>query len=180
MMGRNVDSELFSSIVFKRRVMEDLLNNTLQAEYLFSTGYRVSDEQLATIIQTTPAFQSDGVFDRARYENLIRNAGLSLPGYEQQQRRQGAVEQLIKGFAQSAFVAPGSVDSAWKLLGQRRSASYTTLELDQFMDETEVSESSLTKEYESNREAYFMPARIQAEYLQYAFHCPEFQQQPVQ
>ena len=166
MMGRNVDSELFSSIVFKRRVIDDLLNNTLQAEYLYSTGYRVSDDQLLAIIQTTPAFQSDGVFDPERYESLIRNAGLSLEGYEQQQRRQGAVEQLIEGFAQSAFVMPGFVDSAWKLLGQRRSASYTTLELGQFLDETEVSESSLTKEYESNREAYFMPARIQAEYLQ--------------
>ncbi len=164
-MGRNVDTELFASTVFKRQVIEDLLSNTLQKEYLLATGYRVSDAQLATIIQNTPVFQSDGVFDRERYEILIQNAGMSVLGYEQQQRRQGAVDQLMNGFAQSAFVAPSSVDRAWKLLGQRRKATYTTLELDQFLDQIEISEASIAEEYQSNRDAYFKPAEVQVEYL---------------
>ncbi len=165
-MGRNVDTELFASTVFKRQVIEDLLSNTLQKEYLLATGYRVSDAQLATIIQNTPVFQSDGVFDRERYEILIQDAGRrSVLGYEQQQRRQGAVDQLMNGFAQSAFVAPSSVDRAWKLLGQRRKATYTTLELDQFLDQIEISEASIAEEYQSNRDAYFKPAEVQVEYL---------------
>jgi peptidyl-prolyl cis-trans isomerase D len=86
-------------------------------------------------------------------------------GYEQQQRRQGAVDQLMNGFAQSAFVAPNSVDSAWKLLGQRRKATYTTLELDQFLDQVEISEASIAEEYQSNRDAYFKPAEVRIEYL---------------
>ena len=165
MMGRNVDAELFSSTAFKRQVVEELIDTTLQNETLHASGFRISDAQLAALIQNTAVFHTDGQFDRDRYELLVQNAGMTIQGYESYQRQQGVVDQLVRGLGQSAIVSGNSIDKAWKLLDQRRIASYTTLEFDNFLDDIQVSEAAIEKEYQANLDSYFEPASIQVDYL---------------
>ncbi len=165
MMGRNVDAELFSSTAFKRQVVEELIDTTLQNETLYASGFRISDAQLAALIQNTAVFHTDGQFDRDRYELLVQNSGMTIQGYESYQRQQGVVDQLVRGLGQSAIVSTNSIDKAWKLLGQRRIASYTTLEFDNFLDDIQVSETAIEKEYQANLDGYFEPASIQVDYL---------------
>ena len=165
MMGRNVDAELFSSTAFKRQVVEELIDTTLQNETLHASGFRISDAQLAALIQNTAVFHTDGQFDRDRYELLVENSGMTIQGYESYQRQQGVVDQLVRGLGQSAIVSATSIDKAWKLLGQRRIASYTTLEFDNFLDDIQVSETAIEKEYQANLDGYFEPASIQVDYL---------------
>ncbi len=165
MMGRNVDAELFSSTAFKRQVVEELIDTTLQNETLHASGFRISDAQLAALIQNTAVFHTDGQFDPDRYELLVQNAGMTIQGYESYQRQQGVVDQLVRGLEQSAIVSGNSIDKAWKLLDQRRIASYTTLEFDNFLDDIQVSEAAIEKEYQSNLDRYFEPASIQVDYL---------------
>ena len=165
MMGRNVDAELFSSTAFKRQVVEELIDTTLQNETLHASGFRISDAQLAALIQNTAVFHTDGQFDRDRYELLVQNAGMTIQGYESYQRQQGVVDQLVRGLGQSAIVSGNSIDKAWKLLDQRRIASYTTLEFDNFLDDIQVSEAAIEKEYQANLDSYFKPASIQVDYL---------------
>jgi peptidyl-prolyl cis-trans isomerase D len=93
---------------------------------------------------------------------------MTIPGYENYQRQQGLVDQLVRGLGQSAIVSANSIDKAWKLLGQRRTASYTTLELNNFLDDIKVSEWAIEKEYRANSDAYFEPAAIQVDYLKLA------------
>ena len=165
MMGRNVDAELFSSTAFKRQVVEELIDTTLQNETLHASGFRISDAQLAALIQNTAVFHTDGQFDRDRYELLVQNSGMTIQGYESYQRQQGVVDQLVRGLGQSAIVSATSIDKAWKLLDQRRIASYTTLEFDNFLDDIQVSETAIEKEYQANLDGYFEPASIQVDYL---------------
>ena len=165
MMGRNVDAELFSSTAFKRQVVEELIDTTLQNETLHASGFRISDAQLAALIQNTAVFHTDGQFDPDRYELLVQNAGMTIQGYESYQRQQGVVDQLVRGLGQSAIVSGNSIDKAWKLLDQRRIASYTTLEFDNFLDDIQVSEAAIEKEYQANLDRYFEPASIQVDYL---------------
>ena len=165
MMGRNVDAELFSSTAFKRQVVEELIDTTLQNETLHASGFRISDAQLAALIQNTAVFHTDGQFDRDRYELLVQNAGMTIQGYESYQRQQGVVDQLVRGLGQSAIVSRNAINKAWKLLDQRRIASYTTLEFDNFLDDIQVSEAAIEKEYQANLDGYFEPASIQVDYL---------------
>jgi peptidyl-prolyl cis-trans isomerase D len=90
---------------------------------------------------------------------------MTIQGYESYQRQQAVVDQLARGLGQSAIVSATSIDKAWKLLDQRRIATYTTLELDNFLDEIQVSEAEIEKEYQANLDAYFEPASIQVDYL---------------
>ncbi len=165
LMGRNVDAEYFATLAFKRQVLESLIDRNLQADYLHRRGFRLTDQQLASRIRSMPAFQSDGAFDQQRYEMLVRNAGLSVEGFEQQQRQQGALEQLLAGLSQTAFVTDAAVDQALQLLGQKRIASYALLDIALFRDAAIVTEDAIQDQYESNPDEYFAPAEVQVDYL---------------
>ncbi len=155
-MGRNVDAEYFSNPAFKLQVLESLIDSNLQAEYLRERGYRVTDEQLVSRIRSIEAFHSDGVFDTDRYETLVRNAGLSVEGFEQQQRQQGALEQLR---------IPAAIDRAIELLNQRRRASYTVLGVEKFSHSAAVGAAAVRAEFDNNPDRYVNPAEIQVDYL---------------
>jgi len=164
-MGRNVDAEYFSNPAFKLQVLESLIDSNLQAEYLRERGYRVTDEQLVSRIRSIEAFHSDGVFDTDRYETLVRNAGLSVEGFEQQQRQQGALEQLRTGLSETAFVIPAAIDRAIELLNQRRRASYTVLGVEKFSHSAAVGAAAVRAEFDNNPDRYVNPAEIQVDYL---------------
>ncbi|MEO1846788.1 MAG: SurA N-terminal domain-containing protein [Pseudomonadota bacterium] len=164
-MGRNVDAEYFSNPAFKLQVLESLIDSNLQAEYLRERGYRVTDEQLVSRIRSIEAFHSDGVFDTDRYETLVRNAGLSVEGFEQQQRQQGALEQLRTGLSETAFVMPAAIDRAIELLNQRRRASYTVLGVEKFSHSAAVGAAAVRAEFDNNPDRYVNPAEIQVDYL---------------
>ena len=164
-MGRNVDAEYFSNPAFKLQVLESLIDSNLQAEYLRERGYRVTDEQLVSRIRSIEAFHSDGVFDTDRYETLVRNAGLSVEGFEQQQRQQGALEQLRAGLSETAFVIPATIDRAIELLNQRRRASYTVLGVEKFAHSAAVDAAAVRAEFDNNPDRYVNPAEIQVDYL---------------
>ncbi|MBT4403757.1 MAG: hypothetical protein HOA79_10110 [Acidiferrobacteraceae bacterium] len=164
-MGRNVDAEYFSNPAFKLQVLESLIDSNLQAEYLRERGYRVTDEQLVSRIRSIEAFHSDGVFDTDRYEALVRNAGLSVEGFEQQQRQRGALEQLRTGLSETAFVIPAAIDRAIELLNQRRRASYTVLGVEKFSHSAAVGAAAVRAEFDNNPDRYVNPAEIQVDYL---------------
>ena len=165
MMGRNVDAEFFASSPFKLEVLDSLIDTQLQAEYLADRGYRITNEQLSRRIGAFPAFQSEGLFDPARYEMLLQNAGLSAEGFERQQRQQGAVDQLRIGLRATSLVVPAMTDRAIALLMQERVAQFTILELEPFSEAAQINEDAVLEEYEKHKDRYIQPPQMQVDYL---------------
>jgi len=165
MMGRNIDAEFFASKTFKLQALESLIDSQLQAEYLADRGYRITNEQLSNRIATFAAFQSEGRFDPARYEMLLQNAGLTVEGFERQQRQQGAVDQLRFGLRATSLVIPAMTDRAIRLLMQQRRAQYSVLDLQPYLDTVRVAEGAVRDEYEKHLDRYVQPPQMQVDYL---------------
>ena len=165
MMGRNVDAEFFASKPFKLQALESLIDSQLQAEYLAQRGYRITNEQLSSRIASFAAFQSEGQFDSARYEMLLQNAGLTVEGFERQQRQQGAVDQLRMGLRETSLVIPAMTDRAIHLLMQQRRAQYTILNLQPYSDAVQIDDDAVRGEYEKHRDRYVQPPQMQVDFL---------------
>ncbi|XXK27516.1 SurA N-terminal domain-containing protein [Arenicellales bacterium nBUS_45] len=165
MMGQNVDADYFASRAFKLQVLETLIDSRLQAEYLRDRGFRVTDEQLSKKISSFSAFQVDGQFDPTRYEQLVRNAGLSVEGFERQQRQQGAIDQLRAGLRGSSLVVSSMTDRAIELLYQRRVAQFTVVDIAAFEDSLVVESEALRDEFDANRAQYVQPEQMQVEFI---------------
>ena len=165
MMGQNVDADYFASRAFKLQVLETLIDSRLQAEYLRDRGFRVTDEQLSKKISSFSAFQVDGQFDPTRYEQLVRNAGLSVEGFERQQRQQGAIDQLRAGLRGSSLVVSSMTDRAIELLYQRRVAQFTVVDIAAFEDSMVVGSEALRDEFDANKAQYVQPEQMQVEFI---------------
>ena len=165
MMGQNVDADYFASRAFKLQVLETLIDSRLQAEYLRDRGFRVTDEQLSKKISSFSAFQVDGQFDPTRYEQLVRNAGLSVEGFERQQRQQGAIDQLRAGLRGSSLVVSSMTDRAIELLYQRRVAQFTVVDIVAFEDSLVVGSEALRDEFDANKAQYVQPEQMQVEFI---------------
>ena len=165
MMGQNVDADYFASRAFKLQVLETLIDSRLQAEYLRDRGFRVTDEQLSKKISSFSTFQVDGQFDPTRYEQLVRNAGLSVEGFERQQRQQGAIDQLRAGLRGSSLVVSSMTDRAIELLYQRRVAQFTVVDIAAFEDSMVVGSEALRDEFDANKAQYVQPEQMQVEFI---------------
>ena len=168
-MQQNLDSELLNSPVFKRQVVEELVRNTVEASHSQDGGYRVSDEALGQNIRQLPYFQNDGKFDPQRYNDLVRNAGMNVAMFEQQQRQQIITDQIRSAYTESAFVSEADLDRAIAFLEQYRQADYAVFSIaGRSPEDITVSDDEVSTYYEKNRESFFTDDEIKVAYVRLA------------
>ena len=81
LLGNRFDPDSTNTIEFRMAVLDDLVLRQLLQENAEDAGFRVSDEQLAEFIRTTPQFQRDGQFDSAAYQQAVQALGYTKVGF---------------------------------------------------------------------------------------------------
>ena len=164
--GRDLGTEYLDSPVFKRQVVDSMIDEALAREFSRDRGFRISDNQLNRFIRTTEAFHTNGQFDNERYERLIGNAGLSVQGFQAQQRQQLTTDQMRISLAETAFVSQTELNYALKLLNQRRSAVYAILLLEHFLEGVKITDEDISNEFDAKRAVYFEPPQARVAYVE--------------
>lgn len=72
----------------KDQVVQSLVQGEVFSMEAEKLGLRISDFELAQLIQSYPAFQKDGRFDPTLYRNLLNRIRVSVPDFEEEQKRQ--------------------------------------------------------------------------------------------
>ena len=164
--GRDLGTEYLDSPVFKRQVVDSMIDEALAREFSRDRGFRISDNQLNRFIRTTEAFHTNGQFDNERYERLIGNAGLSVQGFQAQQRQQLTTDQMRISLAETAFVSQTELNYALKLLNQKRSAVYALLLLEHFLEGVKITDEDISNEFDAKRAVYFEPPQARVAYVE--------------
>ena len=164
--GRDLGTEYLDSPVFKRQVVDSMIDEALAREFSRDRGFRISDNQLNRFIRTTEAFHTNGQFDNERYERLIGNAGLSVQGFQAQQRQQLTTDQMRISLAETAFVSQTELNYALKLLNQKRSAVYALLLLEHFLEGVKITDEDISNEFDAKRAVYFEPPQARVAYAE--------------
>ena len=164
--GRDLGTEYLDSPVFKRQVVDSMIDEALAREFSRDRGFRISDNQLNRFIRTTEAFHTNGQFDNERYERLIGNAGLSVQGFQAQQRQQLTTDQMRISLAETAFVSRTELNYALKLLNQKRSAVYAILLLEHFLEGVKITDEDISNEFDAKRAVYFEPPQARVAYVE--------------
>jgi len=165
-LGENFSPDLANSPAFKRRVLDDMIGQTLLNQHAESQGYRIGDEQLARMIRSEPGFQDDGQFSSALYNSTVSRMGLSRAGYEARLRQQLILEQIRGGVRGSSFVTPSQRQQLTRVLIQERRFDYAVLRTDRFVAEQTVTDAEIQAEYEASADRYRTPERMKVEYVE--------------
>ena len=171
-LGGNFDPELLNTLGIRQRVLDNLIDNRLLNQYADENGFRISDEQLAQLIQNEASFQIDGKFNLNQYQTILASNRFTPQSFEQYQRVNETVNQLSAGISETAFATEYDKQKLIALQDQRRTASYVVIGSDQLeaagieIDELKPEEKEISEYYDRNQERYLNQARIQVNYIE--------------
>jgi len=111
-----------------QQVLNSLVTEAVMAEEAKRLGLSVSDELVARSIMENPAFKgADGQFNRALFDQALRNAGLSEQGFVLEQRASMARVHLAEALAADLTVPAAAKEALHRFTAERRTASYLLL-----------------------------------------------------
>jgi peptidyl-prolyl cis-trans isomerase D len=111
-----------------QQVVSNLVTEAVMGEQARKMGLSVSDQLVARSIMEDPAFKgADGQFNRALFDQLLRNASLSEAGFVQEQRSSMARLHLAEALAGDVTVPTAAREAMNRYNNERRAASYLIL-----------------------------------------------------
>lgn len=143
----------------------DLVQVTLGMQELYKIGFKYSDEQLDNLMQELPLFQVNGAFSKELYNKYLSQNFQQLQAVRKGAEFNGLVQQMTYGLRQAQRVFPATTERYYKLMDQKRNISVLTIEQENFLKETKVTDEDLNNYYQQNKSQYVEPAKVQLEYI---------------
>jgi peptidyl-prolyl cis-trans isomerase D len=126
--GGRLTTEMARNLGFDRQVLSRLVSEAVLNERARSLGLSVSDQLVAQSILDAPTFKdANGQFNRALFENALRDNGLTEQGFVREQRGAVARLHLAEALAGSLPVPAAAREAQNRYANERRSAAYLIL-----------------------------------------------------
>ena len=149
----------------RREVIEQMVDSEVVVRSGMAIGMRVSDEQLASAIQSQEIFQSEAGFSQDSYENWLRSRGYTPGRFEEDFRRSLLEQQVVSGISRSGFVSAGRLRDGVRIRMQKRTFSVLAVPGADF-ESPEPAESEIAAYFEQHRSGYAAPERLRLRYLE--------------
>jgi len=164
LLGDEVPEVLERTI--KESAAEDLIIRRLLLDYLSNSGYRVSPEYVAELIRSNETFLLGGVFDIENYKAILASQGVTIEQFENDLRLQLEINQLRRGFIETAFITNTEFTQFIELQMQERSGQLLTIDSSRFMDQVLIDPAEVTDYYEGNLDLFQSNEEVDVEYLE--------------
>ncbi len=151
--GGQLNDELIEMFQLRQQALDLLINQKLMEMEAQRLNFRVSDEALADHIRNIEAFQSDGIFDSRRYQDILRRIRTTPEQFEEQQRQALLIQKLQDFIVESVKVSDDEVMEFFKWNNTLINIKYTLF--DPLKYEVEVAdEETLRSYFEENQEVF--------------------------
>jgi peptidyl-prolyl cis-trans isomerase D len=148
---------------------ETTLNSLIQQEVLRQEAKRIgldiTEGEIQEIISQYHAFQTDGVFDNARYNALLADNNLTAETFEES-TAQSLLQQKISQFL-TTFLALSDqeVKDMYIYANQKVKISFIRFSPDEFISSVNIDKSMVDKFFEEHKENYRVPPKVKLAYI---------------
>lgn len=150
----------------KKSVLDRLVAETLLEQAAYNLGLRVSDEQIKQAIFNEPAFQTDGKFDNARFQSIMRQLNYQPASFSEMMRKDMTRQQLVNALVGTEFVLSDEVDSLAKLQAQTRDIQYKIVDSAPFLKDVKISDADAKAFYDKNPQQFLSPEKVSLNYIE--------------
>ncbi|HED38799.1 MAG TPA: hypothetical protein ENJ13_00040 [Chromatiales bacterium] len=167
-VGNDLDSPFMNEESIKRSALDRIINTEVMSQAASANGFDVGDQLLLQSIASREEFQTDGVFDAALYNALLRANNLSPADFEANVRREMMANQFVAGVMDLAIVTDYELDALLRIQEQTRKIGYMVLNAESFKaDESEAfSDDEIQRHYEKNIDRFSLPEQVSLEYVE--------------
>ena len=163
-LGADFDASLLDDRLLRDSALGALIDRTLLLQGARDADFAFSQTALDQLILQTPEFAVDGVFNAARFDQVIQQMGYTRLQFRRLLEQEMLVGQLRAGIAGSGFVTDRQIERFAQLERQTRDFASLTVAADS--GDVQVSEEEAREYYEANTERFRSPEQVVLEYVE--------------
>ncbi len=163
-LGSDFDPSMLDERLLRNAALGSLIDRMLLLQSAKSADFAFSREALDQLILQTPEFQVDGVFNAARFDQVLQQMGYSRVQFRQLLEQEMLIGQLRAGISGTGFVTDQQVENFARLEMQTR--DFDTLTVPARSDAIEVSDEQVSEYYEANADRFRTPEQVIVEYVE--------------
>ncbi|WP_312225315.1 SurA N-terminal domain-containing protein [Stutzerimonas nitrititolerans] len=163
-LGSDFDASLFDDRLMRDSALGALIDRTLLLQGARDADFAFSQAALDQLILQTPEFAVDGVFNAARFDQVIQQMGYTRLQFRQLLEQEMLIGQLRAGISGSGFVTDQQIERFAQLERQTRDFASITVAADS--SAVQVSDEEARQYYEANTERFRSPEQVVLEYVE--------------
>lgn len=164
-LGSNFDPKMMDAPEVRQSILEGLIDQRLLMLETAGNRLFVSDDGLRQAIASIPALQENGQFSMKRYEQALAAQGLNQQVFEAQMRRDLALQQLVGGIGDTAFVSRAVADRLIHLQTESRQVLEYRFAPEALLAQVKLAADAAEKYYAANGKRFEVPEQLRAEYV---------------
>lgn len=149
----------------RQQTLDSLINQQVLAQFVAERGLRIGDADLAGLIARIEDFQTNGRFDRQRYQAFAARQGTTPAGLEARLRQDLLLETLIDSVAETALISDSELDHLLALDQQQRALRILVVDADAFADEVVIDTADKQRFFDQHRDRFRSPEQVKIGYL---------------
>ena len=165
-LGPEFDPADIDPRLLEGRVLEQLIGRKVLEAATDELGIGASQQAVARLVRSNPAFQVDGAFSEATYRLRVQNLGYSPQQFLEETRRAIAEDQLRLGVVDSSLLTEWELRGAARLLSQKRDFAYLTFNSTAYADQVDVGDDEIRLRFDENQLDYQTEEKADAQYVQ--------------
>jgi len=162
--GERFTEEMAKKLKLKERAVQDMVNRILLLQEARRLGLKVTDEEVEASIHSNPAFQKDGLFDKATYVRALQRARLATKYFEATQKESLLIHKLQGLIMTSVKVSDQEALEAYRQGFEKINLDMISLNPGDFKDVSMTPE-ELKEYFSKHREEFKLPAKAKIRYL---------------
>ena len=162
----DIDPALLDDAMLRGPVRQRLVKEKAAELTAIETRMGVSPATIASLLQTVDVYQTEGRFDRDKYEFTIRQMGYTPREHHSYMSNGLLLSQFASGVVDTGFVTEADLELAARIFEQRRNYYYLTVPIAPLMVDISVEESEAKAYYEEHKEGFRTEERLEIDYIQ--------------
>ena len=164
--GEQYSADLFSEEALRQESLNRLVQDQLVLQTVADDGYVASDKAVLDIISKLDAFQKDGQFDKATYEQLLQARGLTTASFVENVRSGITREQFLNSIVGTTLIDDSEIEEFYRLTNQTRDIKYLSLPITSAITGLTVTEEEVEANYAENEHLYKTPEEASIDYVE--------------
>jgi len=165
-LGPSFSEKMIEELRLRDKVLDDLIAKILILQEAKRLGISVSDEELRGVIESVPAFQTNGQFDKRNYERFLRLSRMAPEEFEQAQRETLLLSRTVGLIRMNGGkVSDEEVLDTYLFENERINLTFMKINPDSFKGQVNVNEIEIKDYFEKHQEEFRIPTFVQIQYL---------------
>lgn len=165
-MGANYVVDSATELKLKEYALNDLILRHILAEAATKAGYRIIPGEVAEAILSIPRFLVNGMFSREQFDQYLAENNITEQQFLTKLQARMLISQVTSGYVDSAFSLPSDIDTAIKLVNQKRDFGYIIVPASQFTKSVMITPAQAQDYYNSHTANFISPEQVSIQYVE--------------